>query len=710
GKTSLLLKIIDEFTEAGIKSIRVDLGAVAMSIDAPRPTTEFVNAFADEVCAALGLEIECDSYFDECGDGLTGRRGHDHKFLLDFFLEVVVPHLDGKTYIFLDELDRARYYGNALEVLSRFLSELMSDPKFDNLRFILTGLSNITMLGVDDLAKFDRVLPIRIPDFDLSNETINGFSSGIDYVQADLANELCRTVLEYTSGQPLLTNILLREVQRDKIDTECGVRRLVAELVAMARGKKSSIRFQNDKNHFLEPWRVLEQEYPQQASQVLIAYGEALKNGQAQVLQDRPHAAMLATGLTVFDEKVGYTQRSKIYSKVLDNSWLNERLRDVLHNEADDGKQELRKKRPKKNDLPKVLVANVGGTLGMDVDQHGRLIEPEDPQKFFDSMKDLTDLIQPQVLTAIGRPTDGANITPKDWVSIAKMIYDHRAEGIAGAVIAMGTDTLAYAASAVAFALGDRLRFPVVFTGSQAPNNKPYADAKVNLLRAALVAREGEKLPEVVIAFNDEVIRAVRAEKVDDFRFKAFDAPTEGPLAIIGEALDYKLQPRRLGSLRGWDLEADFEERILKVALHPGLRPELLDLVIDQGDIRGLVIESLGLGNIPVVKGYDLLPSISKAIGKNIPVLISGRYPIMPVFMDNYAPASAPLKLKAISAGDMAPPAALTKFMWAIAQTDKAIRQKDTTEDQRISHIKKIMGESTLGEVTTTKPANRDEK
>ena len=92
---------------------------------------------------------------------------------------------------------------------------------------------------------------------------------------------------------------------------------------------------------------------------------------------------------------------------------------------------------------------------------------------------------------------------------------------------------------------------------------------------------------------------------------------------------------------------------------------------------------------------------IEKAIRKNIPVLVSGRYPIMPEFMGNYTPASAPLDAGAISAGDMAPPAALTKFMWAIAQTDKAIERRDTSETNRIGYIREIMGDNLLGEVAT---------
>jgi L-asparaginase/Glu-tRNA(Gln) amidotransferase subunit D len=223
------------------------------------------------------------------------------------------------------------------------------------------------------------------------------------------------------------------------------------------------------------------------------------------------------------------------------------------------------------------------------------------------------------------------------------------------------------------------------------------------MLRAAFVATQGERLPEVVVAFNDLVLRAVRTEKVDDFRFSAFAAPSEGPLAVIGETLQFQLPVRSGGLVGEWNLAPAFEEQVLKISQYPGLNVKYILRNLESGDVRGLLIESLGLGNIPVVEGYSLIPAIQKAQDLRIPVLITGRYPIQPEFIEFYKPASQPLQLGAISAGDMAPPAALTKFMWAIAQVDAAVQRRDLPPNRRLEQVKKIMETNLLGEVGTSR-------
>jgi L-asparaginase len=80
---------------------------------------------------------------------------------------------------------------------------------------------------------------------------------------------------------------------------------------------------------------------------------------------------------------------------------------------------------------------------------------------------------------------------------------------------------MAYTASAVAFSLGEQLRFPVVFTGAQTTPDVLHGDARINLNRACRVALQS--IPEVVIAIGTKVLRACRAQKIDDKDFEGFE-------------------------------------------------------------------------------------------------------------------------------------------------------------------------------------------
>lgn len=55
-----------------------------------------------------------------------------------------------------------------------------------------------------------------------------------------------------------------------------------------------------------------------------------------------------------------------------------------------------------------------------------------------------------------------------------------------GFVVLMGTDTMAYAASALSFML-QNLGKPVIFTGSQIPLREPYNDARKNLIMVTIL-------------------------------------------------------------------------------------------------------------------------------------------------------------------------------------------------------------------------------
>jgi hypothetical protein len=72
--------------------------------------------------------------------------------------------------------------------------------------------------------------------------------------------------------------------------------------------------------------------------------------------------------------------------------------------------------------------------------------------------------------------------------------------------LVMGTDTMAYTATALSFML-ENLSKPVVFTGSQIPIAQPHSDARRNLVMALIFASRYPPINEVTIFFHDRLIR-----------------------------------------------------------------------------------------------------------------------------------------------------------------------------------------------------------
>ena len=331
------------------------------------------------------------------------------------------------------------------------------------------------------------------------------------------------------------------------------------------------------------------------------------------------------------------------------------------------------------------------------VEHDNKMIAPQGEREFFEIYPGLMNIADIDFVQFPAK--DGANIFPQDWTETAKAIYVRRNDGYDGFVIAHGTDTMTYTASAVAFALGPGLNMPVVFVGAQAPHNVPHGDALANLSRACMVA--SKKIPEVVISFGDEVYRAVRAEKYSDYHFKGFHSPTFLPLAVITEKIEIH-DKLWIDITRKMECKAEFEDRVLQINQYPGFDPDWLNIILESKKIKGIIIESLGIGNLPTLSlsKYNILPVIEKAIKEyKIPVVITSKYPIKPEFVDKYIPATAPLQIGAISAGNMTSSAALTKLMWLLPQVEQDIKKGDLKEQYKLEEIKRLMGHSYVGEV-----------
>jgi L-asparaginase len=293
---------------------------------------------------------------------------------------------------------------------------------------------------------------------------------------------------------------------------------------------------------------------------------------------------------------------------------------------------------------------------------------------------------------------DSSNMTPADWKAITEAIYIRRNRGYKGFVVAHGTDTLAFTASAVAFALGPGLSFPVVFTAAQSPRHVAHGDARPNLLRACTVATLN--IPEVVIVTDDLIFRGVRAEKRDDYRFESFNSPTMPPLGIIADRIevDWNLVRKRDES-RDLECSAEFSPGVFKFDFVPGLHPGLLMPILDNPILKGIIIETPGIGIVPTEGDMSLLPFIEKATrDRRVPVLLVSQYPIQAQMAANYALASKPVSFGAIPAVNMSAPAAAAKFMWILPQIEKRLEAGMIVESEKFTEIKRWMSRNLVGE------------
>uniref|UniRef100_A0A8H7TSZ6 asparaginase n=1 Tax=Bionectria ochroleuca TaxID=29856 RepID=A0A8H7TSZ6_BIOOC len=194
---------------------------------------------------------------------------------------------------------------------------------------------------------------------------------------------------------------------------------------------------------------------------------------------------------------------------------------------------------------------------------------------------------------------DSSSMNAQDWADIAISVKEnyHLYDGF---VILHGTDSLAYTASALSFIMSN-LGKPVILTGSQAPIFALQSDAVGNLLGSLIIAGTFV-IPEVGLFFHHKLYRGNRTTKVSAASFEAFASPNCEPLAKVnglGIEVNWPLTFRPT-TIAEFDILANIDTtHVACLRVFPGIKPEMVDAVLRLPDLRGLILETFGMGNVP---------------------------------------------------------------------------------------------------------------
>ena len=146
-------------------------------------------------------------------------------------------------------------------------------------------------------------------------------------------------------------------------------------------------------------------------------------------------------------------------------------------------------------------------------------------------------------------------------------------------------------------------------------------------------------------------------------------------------------------------LRAEFEKSILVVPQFPGLEPSFFEHLVQevegQPPCRGVILQTLGAGNVASQPPYSFIPFVEQAYRKGIPVIVTSQYPPDPGTHTKYTPAEAPIKAGAIHAGNMTFAAGVTKFRWVLAREEW---QAMSPEEKRQLVARLMVEESVVGE------------
>lgn len=262
--------------------------------------------------------------------------------------------------------------------------------------------------------------------------------------------------------------------------------------------------------------------------------------------------------------------------------------------------------------MKKILALHTGGTISMSASNDKVKTNEENPLLDTQFINENIDLANEVVLN---KPSE--HITPEDMLVIKKRVKkaidNDECDGI---VITHGTDTLEETAYFLDLTIPSVI--PIVLTGAMRSSNELGSDGVYNFQSAILTAASDEATGKgVLVVMNDEIHTARFVTKTHTTNVDTFRTPTFGPLGIV-----YKRDIRFFQALISQQV-CDIDELVSGVYLvkaYAGI-PGAIFEALDRPETKGIVIEGLGAGNLPV----EVVEPIQKLIKKGIPVVMVSR-------------------------------------------------------------------------------------
>ena len=245
----------------------------------------------------------------------------------------------------------------------------------------------------------------------------------------------------------------------------------------------------------------------------------------------------------------------------------------------------------------------------------------------------------------------GASLTMDHLTRVAALISSAAAEGVKGAIVVQGTDTIEETAFVLDCLLATAI--PVVVTGAMRGPEALSADGPANLMASALVATspDAHGLGTLVV-LNDEVHAARYVRKQHTGLLSAFSSAPFGPIGhVIEERFRKGMTPERAPRL---PVQLPLGEIPPVALIEVGLGEDgrTLNFMADAG-YRGVVLAAMGAGHVPVA----MVEPITMLV-RHMPVVLCSRVANGPVFHKTYGFEGSERDLRArgvLGGGELGP-------------------------------------------------------
>ncbi len=312
GKSSLMVRTANRLQEEGMRTAFLDISTLGSGISSPE--TWFFG-FLDELAFQLNLEGDLDAWWE------MHRNLNPVQRFSNFLREVLLAQVSSQIAVFVDEIDSALgmdFTDDFFAAIRAAFNARATHADFQRLTFILLGVARPADLIRDrNRTPYNIGAHIHLSDFTLVE--LDPYRVEFEKTFPGQASEIIKWVLDWTNGQPYLTQKLCAElinISENPI-TEEYVSQTVTRLFLKEEARKeSNLRAIRD--------RI---EWSPHRTRLLQIYKNIL-GGRPVLDEERSPAKneLKLTGLVRASDDGRLVVRNRIYSLVFDLEWVKKGL------------------------------------------------------------------------------------------------------------------------------------------------------------------------------------------------------------------------------------------------------------------------------------------------------------------------------------------------------------------------------------------------